>query len=251
MVRVARQVLQGANLDADAVALAAALATAAGELAPESTLIWRSVRNIAALAEDDAMGVRAVTQLVSLDGDDESVRLDRIRQAIQGYQRVQRRIQALKTVLTPEATEAIGPAVASRLAADLADLYRRNGDQAMMGNWLAIAVELDSSNTEAVAAHAGFRSGSDDSAVTQVESLISMFLANPADPSVHAALGTLLLETGAYPAAVRMLTMAVETQSVINEMVNSSLLADLAMAKWATGDTKGRARCDRQSASRD
>ena len=78
------------------------------------------------------------------------VRLLYVSDAIERHQTVEQRIEIYRKLLGPKYRKACGPAVTSRLCADLAFLLDRTGDVDGFSEWLAEAVAVDPSDSACI-----------------------------------------------------------------------------------------------------
>jgi len=206
------------------------------QLDPDSPDLWRMALDLASLAERDDLKDRAVERLGQLDPADEAVRLMRLNAAIDRYQTAPERVAAYEKLLAPDNVSRLGGAVASRLALDLALLYRREGDMDQFSNWLSQSIVLDSSNRSAAAIAAGFFRMNVRDAVGEAELLTTLMLADPTDIATQVTLAQMLLEHGAYAAASRIYRLAILGSEALGNPPANDLLADQAIAQWANGD---------------
>lgn len=209
------------------------------ELDPESADLWRVQLGIASATENDALAKASIEKLVKLDPTDETIRLLRLKVALEGFNTLEDRLEALKKLLTPENIERMGPAVASRLALDMAMLLRRSGNTDEFAAALAKALELDSSNREAAALAAGYYRMNANDPFAQAELLTNLLLADPTDIATQVALAQHLLEHGAYVGANRMYALAIRSVLANRKKPTTELLVDQAVAQWASGDDIG------------
>jgi tetratricopeptide (TPR) repeat protein len=233
--REASIILEGEPITLEAIRAATILAEEATALAPNDPARWRDRLAVAALADDEEQVALAVERLVDLDPDDETILLRHYGLEIDRKQIVEERIAAYEALLAPDLRERIGGHIASRLALDLAMLYRRRGDEYAFGTWLAEATALDPGHRAAAALAAGYFRASADDVFGEAELLTSLMLADPADVAAQIELGHLLLEHGAYDGAQRILRLATNPRMAGGIPSGSELFADLAIAQWGAG----------------
>ena len=221
-----------------------ALLQRAIELSPENPHIWRLALDLASILEDgDADAERWLSQglskLSQLEPDDEVLRVRRILDAIDRKQTAEDRIAASESMLTPQAIEAIGPGVASRIAFDLAMLQRRTGDAAGFERNLVRTLDLDPSFTQAAELAAGYFRMTAPTLLDEVQALRLAMLSNPTRPNAASGLAEICLAHGAYTAAADVLGVQVRIQhtTAIDETYDA-LLADYLLALWASGQTE-------------
>lgn len=249
--RGALQMLRTQPLTIEMMEVAAILLDEAARMTPNDADLWRLIVELAALRENDADRAKAVERLVQLDPTDDAAKLQRAYFAIERHQTAEDRAQAYRSLLTEPSKRELGPAVASRLAMDLALLERRRGDSRAFAEWLAEAVKLDPSNHAAASLAAGFFRMHLTDPFAEAELLSTVFLANITDINVQVALASHLLEHGAYVGAERIYRFAVSCHKAIRAFAADGVVADLATAQWARGDAAGALRTilDRQRES--
>ena len=239
-VRFARGLAENSVPTVELLDLITMLAEEAVRLDPDNVDHWRFRRNVAILAEEDIrydtnVAVDAVIKINELDTFDQSAVLAVIDSTIQKLNSAEERIAAYERRLRPESVEQIGPAVASRLALELARLHYRRGDTAEYAARLAESVALDPSNTEAAALAVGYFRMNVDDAYAEAELLSVLVLADPTHPFNQAALAELLLENGAYAGASRMYRMCARTLFALENNPTNNMIADHAIAQWGMG----------------
>jgi hypothetical protein len=208
----------------------------ASALAPDDPDLARLLIEMAVLGDREEIAAEAVKRLVRLDPGDEHARLRRLAGAIDRYQTVEERVHAYERLLLDETTmRRIGPAVASRLAYDMALLERRRGDIVAYADWLARSTAMDAANPDAAALAAGYFISNVDDPYGAAELLVNLVLANPTDLAAQIDLAQRLLEAGAARGAMRIYALAVNGSEAAGFAAADSLLADLALAAWASG----------------
>lgn len=235
-VRAARYLLTINPLTVEALDGAVILIEEATDLDQNNPETWRLAAEIAALAERDILQRRAVERIVELDPDDQVARLQLISLQLDEHQTVEARVEAYERWLDPANRSHLNPAVASRLALDLALLERRRGNISAFTDWLAEAVALDSANRAAVSIAAGYFRVNVDDPYAEAELLVALLLAAPTDITTQAVLGAHLLSHGAYTGADRMYSLAIDSYAGAESRPPSDLVADLAIARWGRGD---------------
>jgi hypothetical protein len=197
------------------------------------------VLKLADVAERTELRSEALGRVKTLDPYDEVVRLLYINEAIERYQTAEQRIAAYETILAPKNRNALGPAVTSRLANDLALLLDRYGDVDGFSHWLAEAVAADPSNRSAAATAAGFFRANVSDPYGEAELLTTLVMADPTAPDALVMLAELLLEYGAYAGSDRLYELAAESQQALRQFSSQGMLADWAVARWGRGDPEG------------
>jgi hypothetical protein len=200
---------------------------------------WRTLLKLADLAEKTDLRSEALRRLVELDPHDEVALLLRINDVIERYQTAEERIEKYELLLSPRFGQALGPAVRSRLCADLALLMDRCGDVEGFSQWLAEAVAVDPSNRSAAATAAGFFRTHVADPFGEAELLTTLVMADPTTPEALVMLAELLLEHGAYAGADRFYRLAARSQELKLELPHEGMLADWAVAQWGAGDAEG------------
>lgn len=237
LARQANDLLRAETPTVAGLELAVELYRLAIDLAPDDAEILRGFLDVARLAERDDLRRDLVKRLASLDPRDERVRLERINDWLSSNQTADALVAAYEKLLQPEQIRALGGPVASRMAFDLALLHRRRDDVPQFAEWLARATVLDQTNKAAAATAAGYFQLQIDDPFAQAELLVNLLLADPTDLTTQAALARHLLLHGAYHGAARMYRLAAATHTPLKRAAPHDLLADLAIAEWAAGDT--------------
>ena len=235
-LRAASAVIATEPLTIQALDGAVSLGQHAAQLDPDNPEVWRTLLQIATLAERGDLKSAALRRLVGLDSHDDVIRLQYINEAIENTHTIEERIEGYESLLSPDSRRKLGPIVASRLAADFALLLDRRGDVEGFGRWLAESVALDPSNRTAVAMATGFFRMNVADPLAEAELLTSLVLADPTDVNTQAVLGELLLEHGAYVGAVRLYDLAMRTHAAWGRPPPSGLLADRTVAQWGRGE---------------
>jgi len=233
--RAASFIIDADPLTAEAIDKAVLLFQQAAELDPDDPELWRFVMNVANLAERDNLYEQAVTRLLRLQPEDDTVQLRRINIDLERFNTVELRARRYRQLLAPELRDRIGPPLASRLALDLALMLRRSGDVRGFSDALAEAVAIDPSNRAAAAIAAGFFRMNVQDPFAEAELLTNLMLADPTDVVTQTALAELLLENGAYPAAERIYDLVARNHDAVDRTPAPGLLADQALAQWAAG----------------
>jgi hypothetical protein len=217
-----------------------AMAELATEVAPEDPNNWRLLLLAARLAEDDAAIARALDELGRLVPEDDVVTLARMQAAIEARGRtVEDRAEFLEFLVQAGRDGRLDAAVASRMAFELALLRQRSGDLDGFAESLLDSLEFDPSHVAAARTVLDFFSANARGPVDRAELLVNLILADPTDPVVLEQLSRLLLREGAYESAARMYAIAVDVLSggsAARQDVAEDLIADQALAMWASGD---------------
>ncbi len=241
--RLATEIMRGAMITAavnpltsEALDIACILARESVALDPGNVGLWRLALNIATLGEREDLRIEAIDTISRLDPANENIRLQRINLALDRYPTVEERAAAYEKLLDSDNVDRLGPPIASRLALDLALLRQRLGDMDAFTRWLTKALELDRSNRAAAAMAAGFFQANVTDAVGRAELLTNLITADPTDIQTQVSLAQLLLENGAYTAAVRIYQDVRSGMKTARIAASTEFMADVAIAQWAAGD---------------
>lgn len=208
----------------------------AASFAPDDPEISSRLLEIALVAEDDQLIDSATRQLLNASPANQLAQLRRLMSAIDRFQTAEDRIRSYEILLSPENQEALGEILSSRLAFQLAMLHRRMGDIDQFSHWLGQSIALDPSYSEAIAMGAGFFQTRAGDKIANVELLVSLLLADPTDSTTPAVLANMLMQSGAYESARRMYFLSARDITADKSVPSSDMLADLALAEWASGD---------------
>jgi len=208
----------------------------ASRLLPDDPQVTNRLLEMAILAEDQELIESATKSALRASPDNQVIQLRRLLQAVDHYQFAEERVAAYELLLSEANREVLGNTISSRIALKLAMLYRRMGDVDQFSTWLGRSITMDPSYSEAVAMGAGYFQTKVKDRLASVELLVSLLLADPTDSTTPAVLAHLLLEEGAYSAARRMYRLAISDLAAEGMGAQGDLLADLAIAEWASGD---------------
>ena len=217
------------------------LAVAAAELAPDDAQAWRSVVDLAELADPgqpEAMAAyrRALKELSRIDPADQSVALARVSEAVERAPTADDRVKIYDRLLDASSRRTLGAAVSARLALDRALLEKRRGSTVGWQKWLREAVAIDPAFPLAAETLAGVESGSDASLKQVGIALARAITANPSSVVSISALSRLCLHEGLYEEADRLLTLAVRVSELnVDLLLIDELLADRMIALWGLG----------------
>lgn len=209
------------------------------ELDPLDAELRRNALSLARLSDDDRARRAHVEAMVAADPADDVLRLERINDVLDRYQTAEQLSAAYDRLLDPANTGSLGPPVASRLAFDAAILRQRMDDPVGFAERLSRAVALDPSNKAAAATAAGYFRMQINDPFAQGELLVNLLMADPTDIVSQGALARHLLEHGAYRGAARLHRLVIETYRTARRFAPDDLMADLALAQWASGDDVG------------
>ncbi|MGI9014655.1 MAG: tetratricopeptide repeat protein [Phycisphaerales bacterium] len=235
--RQAREIIRLEPLSVPAMEIASVLLQIAHDLAPEDEQILRIYADAQRLLNDDAIRPKLTAAIAQLDPKDEFIRLERINDVLNRYQTAGERMTAIERLLDPANMKTLGQAVASRLAFDLALLYQRQGDVDNMATWLGRASTIDQTNKDAATMAAGFFDVRISDPFAAAELLVNALMSDPTDVRIATGLANHLLNNGAYNGATRLLRLSVLGHKPAGQTPSNDLLADLALAQWAGGDS--------------
>jgi len=216
--------------------LAVEMMQQAVELRPDDVELQRLLLKIAILAENTDVATRVTADLARLDPTDEWVRLLRLNQAIDRYQAAEDRIDAYQRLLSDENLARLDPAIAGRLALDLALLHYRIGNADEHARWLGTATAIDQSNKPAAAMAAGYFQARTGDAFGQAELFLNLLIADPTDVQNQLTLASHLLNHGAYDGAATLYEMSEACLESDGNFAADDVVADHALAQWGEGN---------------
>lgn len=237
LTRYARGVLGTEPLSVQGLSAGTSFLIDATTLNPEAEESWRLLLDAAILTERNDLIERALRAIVRLAPGDTVARLKRLWLAIDSAHTLEAKSDLIGRYLGDAHRDAIGPAVASRLAMRLALLHRRAGNVDQFHTWIDQSIKWDPANLEAISTKAGIQQHleqADPAAWAGV--LLGLYRANPIDSATAAELGLYLLKHGAYRAAARMLLLARNIEEAAGRDAGSDLDADLVVALWGAGE---------------
>jgi len=234
LTRVSRALLQREFVDVEAVDTAIATVELALILRPGDPELHRLLIRLASMRERDDLRAAALAELVKLDRSDEVARLGHLAHRIDQLPTAEARAREYRRLLADP--QAIGSAVASRLALEAALMERRRGNEGAFATWLAEAATLDPSNAAAAAVAAGFFRLHLTDPVEEAELLLQVFMADPTQAATATLLGRLLAEHGAMAGAGRMFGFVASTYRANETVIPTDLVADQAICGWVTGE---------------
>ncbi len=232
----ARQVIGVQSLTPELMTLSIEMLREATRLDPANPEHFRTLLDVAILAERRDLQRESAAALLELDPHDHRAQLILANARIDAHQTFSARVAAYESQLSGIEREQLGDAVASRLAYDLALLHRREGNTDEFVRWLTEATVLDPSNKSAAAMAAGFFRMYVDDDFAETELLINLLLADPTDLKGQTILGSHLLDHGAYRGAERIYRLADSTARVNRSFAPDNLVADRVLAIWGNGD---------------
>ncbi len=236
----ARQFLQRGRVFMGTLESARDLMSKAVALAPEDEAVWRMALDLGSVLEEGdpigaKLGADALAAIGRLNPSDEGVRLRRLLSVMEERQTAEARIAVALRMLTPESIAQIGPRVASRLAYELASLYKRTGDLLEYERWLLQSTRLDPWFPDAANEAAGYLRMR-ATTVEEAGLLRAAALANPSDGLAALGLAQLCLENGAYAGAAGILEIeSAVLQTSRPSLQYDTLLADLILGFWGSG----------------
>ncbi len=240
--REAFQVLEPADVVPADLACGMAMLQAAATLNPDDPAMWRHVVRATQLAgpimpDAEDVARSALATLSKLAPHDETVRLQRIVDAVELRDTAEDRISAFRAFLAPDVVKSIGSPVAARLAFDVALIESRRGNMDAFAQDVALALSLSPAFPAAAQAAAGFFAERSEDPVGQAELLVTAVMADPGDERTLQRLGNLLLQYGAYGSAARIYRMAGDAASVAerSQNIQDVIASDASLALWMAG----------------
>ncbi len=236
LLRYASDVLSVPPLSTEAIQAADIFIKEAVMLDPGNAEIAHKQLLIAILTEEEEHIEKAVRHLLELAPRNEVAQLRRLVMAVDEFNVADERIQAYEFLLQASNRDELGPVISSRLAFNLAMLYRQTGNRDGFARLLGESMTLDPFYAEAMAVGAGYFQTRVSDPVASVELLVSLLLSDLSDTSTPAVLANMLMQYGAYEAARRMYSLAIDDLVANQQPPTNDLLADLAVSMWASGD---------------
>jgi len=241
LLREAYLILNPADVSVSELEGAIFLARKAALLEPENAERWYLLLALAGYAGDvlpasNAATAEALARLSKLRPADEQIRLRRLLLELDRRETAESRIAAFGKLLSPESVKVIGPAVASRLAYDLALLQSRTDDVEGFAKSMNLALSLSPSFPAAADTAAGFISERVEDPIDECELLVNAAMANPIELRGWTRLAALLMQEGAYGSAARVIRLAIPCfpNREDQEIGRNIAAADLALALWGS-----------------
>jgi len=239
LLREAYLLLNPADISVSELEGAILLAQKSAILEPENAERWYLLLALAGYAGDvlpasTAATTEALTRLSKLRPGDEQIRLRRLLLEVDRRETAEARVAALGKLLSPESVKVIGPAIASRLAYDLALLQSRTDDVEGFAKSINLALSLSPSFPAAADTAAGFISERVEDPIDECELLVNAAMANPIELRNWTRLAALLMQEGAYGSAARVIRFAIPCfpNREDQEGGRNIAAADLALALW-------------------
>ena len=234
-MRVAHIAAMSEPLNTKTITAAAILITEASKLSPNDEAVWRSLIEVAHMADEPELQSHAIKQLLRIAPLESSAQLSRLRDAVARTNTVDERMGVYEQLLADGRSSKLDSRVAARLAFDAALLQRQLGDIEQFARWLAESVALDPSYPEAMSLAAGFFGDESADVHRRAELLASTVLSNIRDATTQVALAEFLLAYGDYKDARAMYEVVLGGENNI-EGITDGLLADIVLSQWADGD---------------
>ena len=238
LVRVAHQATMSDPLNTVAIEAAVALITEASVLSPEDVTIWRSLHEIAQMADLPDLSHYAIQNLLRVAPVQPSAQLARLRDVINKAQTLDKRLQLYEVILSQENRSSLDGTVAARLALDAAYLQRQAGNVPQFARWLAESVARDPSYHDAMTLAAGFFGDESADVFTRAELLAAASLSNIKDQTTMIALAEFLMAFGDYQDAKYLYEIVLGNRASSPSAISDTLLADIVLSQWAAGDTE-------------
>ena len=237
MMRVANQATMSEPLDIVAIEAAVALITEASLLSPNDPSIWRSLHEVAQMADLPTLSNHAITNLLRVSPNQPTAQLARLRDVLDSAQTLEKRMAMYELILSQENRNSIDVHVAARLALDAAYLQRQAGNVPQFARWLAESVARDPSYYDAMTLAAGFFGDETADIYTRAELLAAASLANIQDQTTQIALAEFLMAFGDYQDAQAMYEIILGDGANDPALIPDTLLADIVLSQWAAGKT--------------
>ncbi|NBX36620.1 MAG: hypothetical protein EBR10_05285 [Planctomycetes bacterium] len=241
LLREAYLILNPSDISVSELEGAILLTRKAALLEPENAERWYLLLAQAGYAGDVLPAAieataEALMRLSKLRPADEQIRLRRLLLELDRRETAELRIAAFGKLLTPESVQVIGPAVASRLAYDLALLESRSDNVEGFASAMNLALSLSPSFPAAADTAAGFISERVENPIDECELLVNAAMANPAELRGWTRLAALLMQEGAYGSAARVIRLAIPCfpNREDQELGRNIAAADLALALWGS-----------------
>ena len=234
-MRVAHTAAMLKPLNTKTITAAVILITEASILSPNDEAVWRSLIEVAHMADKPELKSHAIKQLLRIAPTESSAQLSRLRDAVARTNTVDERMGVYEQLLTDGRSSKLDSRVAARLALDAALLQRQLGDIEQFARWLAESVALDPSYPEAMSLAAGFFGDESADVHRRAELLASTVLSNIRDSTIQVTLAEFLLAYGDYKDARAMYEVVLSGENNING-ISDGLLADIVLSQWADGD---------------
>lgn len=241
LLREAYLILNPADISVSELEGAILLTRKSALLEPENAERWYLLLALAGYAGDvlpaaNAATIEALSRLSKLRPADEQIRLRRLLIELDRRETAELRISAFNKLLSPESVKVIGPAVASRLAYDLALLQSRTDDVEGFAKSMNLALSLSPSFPAAADTAAGFISERVEDPIDECELLVNAAMANPTELRGWTRLAALLMQEGAYGSAARVIRFAIPCfpNREDQEIGRNVAAADLALALWGS-----------------
>ena len=235
-MRVAHMAAMSEPLNTKTITAAVTLITEASKLSPNNETVWRSLIEVAHMADRPELQSHAIKQLLRIAPSESSAQLSRLRDAVARTNTVDERMGVYEQLLADGRSSKLDFRVAARLAFDAALLQRQLGDTEQFARWLAESVALDPSYPEAMSLATGFFGDESADVHRRAELLASTVLSNIRDTTAQVALAEFLLAYGDYRDARVMYEVVMGGNSNNIEGISDGLLADIVLSQWADGD---------------
>jgi tetratricopeptide (TPR) repeat protein len=228
-----------ANLSPSVTDFKAALAILglAHDLDPNNTEIIRRQIEAAHNAGDQDAVLEHTRALLHIDPTDSVAVLRLISSTIsRRAQSAEARLAEYEAYLSGDKKSLIDPAVRSRLALDAALLHRERGDDRAFKDKLVQAMQLDSTHKEAAVLAATFfaeRVGDDPAG--RIDLLVNVLKADPLDPNVHLSIARELVVGGAYVAARRFHSNALNISAIITPPGEAAIVENRVLQWYSRG----------------
>jgi tetratricopeptide (TPR) repeat protein len=211
--------------------------TFAAEIDPTSTDIIRRQIEAAHNAGDQDAVVAHTRALLLLDPSDTVATLRLITALIaRDHNTAESRLAAYDQIVADKSLDA---SIRSRLALDAALLLREKGDENGFKDRLIKALQLDPTHKEAASLAATyFAQRVPNDAPGRIDLLINLLKADPLDPNIHLSISRELVVAGAYEAALRFHTNALNISSVLARPNEQAVVENYTLQWYVRGPAK-------------
>ncbi|QDU71271.1 tetratricopeptide repeat protein [Mucisphaera calidilacus] len=174
-------------------------------LAPDDLATWHLYADLATGMGDAQKRERALRQIIRLDPEDETAKLDLIFLLLDRIQTLDERLQRVQTLISNGARRGLSDALRSRLAVYAAAAARELDDTRQFRDWLKLAVKLDPANDSALRMVLDYAIERDVSDITRADVTMQLIAAAPIDRGARLELGHLMLQHGCYNQAAQQI----------------------------------------------
>ena len=235
-LRAAHKAAMSEPLDTLSISAAEILIQESTILTPENISVWEAAIEVSQMADNASFENDAIRNLLAAAPNDTTPQLSRLRNVVEQTNTVDQRMAVYEQLLSEGRSLLLDARVASRLAFDAALLQRQVGNIQQFARWLAESVALDPAYPEAMVLAAGFFGDDSADVFRRAELLAAAVLSNIRDTTLQVSLAEFLMAYGDYKDASAMYAFILEETGMDEDKTSDSLLADVILSRWATGD---------------